>query len=244
MEKSKFFLLFNGFYLYIYWWTTFWGVANNKFLNCDIFDKNTKRQIADYFKGDLDVIISDMAADTTGNKSLDSIRTNQLCSEAIDFSTKILKKNVVFVSKLFMGDDFIEVKNLAKSTFKELNFFDVCYVKYKKREHNFIKIFVSRLNNIVSSFLMNKSYKIYTSSFKCFKKSVRDKIISNKEDFIFLDYWIFQYTKKITFIYVSHNKRHQGNTNYGFRELLTLWSRMIFLIKFKIMFLILSSLIL
>ena len=98
-------------------------VANIKFLNCDIFDKSTNRQIADYFKGDLDVIISDMAADTTGNKSLDSIRTNQLCSEAIDFSTKILKKNGVFVSKLFMGDDFIEVKNFAKSTFKEVNFF-------------------------------------------------------------------------------------------------------------------------
>ena len=49
----------------------------------------------------------------------------------------------------------------------------------------------------------------------------------------FLDYWIFQYTKKITFIYVSHNKRHQGNTNYGFRELLTLWSKMIFLIDVK-----------
>ena len=98
-------------------------IANIKFLNCDIFDKNTKNQIVDYFKGDLDVIISDMAADTTGNKSLDSIRTNQLCSEAIDFSTKILKKNGVFVSKLFMGDDFIEVKNFAKSTFKEVNFF-------------------------------------------------------------------------------------------------------------------------
>jgi len=98
-------------------------VANIKFLNCDIFDKNTKNQIVDYFKGDLDVIISDMAADTTGNKSLDSIRTNQLCSEAIDFSTKILKKNGVFVSKLFMGDDFIEVKNFAKSTFNEVNFF-------------------------------------------------------------------------------------------------------------------------
>ena len=98
-------------------------ITNIKFLNCDIFDKNTKSQIEDYFKGDLDVIISDMAADTTGNKSLDSIRTNELCSEAIEFSNKILKKNGVFVSKLFMGDDFIAVKNLAKSKFKEVNFF-------------------------------------------------------------------------------------------------------------------------
>ena len=58
-----------------------------------------------------------MAADTTGNKSLDAIRTNQLCFEVIELSTHILKPDGVFVSKLFMGDDFIEVKNLAKSIF-------------------------------------------------------------------------------------------------------------------------------
>ena len=33
------------------------------------------------FQSKLDVIISDMAANTTGNKSLDSIRTNQLSAE-------------------------------------------------------------------------------------------------------------------------------------------------------------------
>ena len=64
-----------------------------------------------------------MAADTTGVKSLDSIRTNQLSLKVINLSSKILKKKGVLVSKLFMGEDFIEVKNLAKSTFKEVNFF-------------------------------------------------------------------------------------------------------------------------
>ena len=98
-------------------------VIKVKFINCDIFDLNTKKQIDNYFNGNLDVIISDMAADTTGNKSLDSIRTNQLCAEAINFSSKILKKNGVFVSKLFMGEDFISVKNLAKSVFKYVAFF-------------------------------------------------------------------------------------------------------------------------
>ena len=47
-----------------------------------------------------------MAANTTGNKSLDCIRTNQLCAEVVEFSSKILKPNGVLVSKLFMGDDF------------------------------------------------------------------------------------------------------------------------------------------
>ena len=98
-------------------------IKNVEFINNDIFDYSTKDKIKNYFMGNLDVIISDMAANTTGNKSLDSIRTNQICSEIINFSSKILKKNGVFVSKLFMGEDFIEVKNLAKTVFKNVNFF-------------------------------------------------------------------------------------------------------------------------
>ncbi len=98
-------------------------ITNVKFINCDIFDNQSKDKIYNYFKEKIDVIISDMAADTTGNKSLDSIRTNQLCAEVLDFSKKSLKPNGVVVSKLFMGEDFIQVKNLAKSLFKNVHFF-------------------------------------------------------------------------------------------------------------------------
>ena len=98
-------------------------LKNVKFLKGDIQEKNTKSLVIDYFKSGVDVILSDMAADTTGNKSLDSIRTNQLCSEVIHFSKDILKPRGVLVCKVFMGDDFIEVKNLAKSVFKKVNFF-------------------------------------------------------------------------------------------------------------------------
>ena len=97
-------------------------IKNVTFLKCDIFKKDTKK-IIDFFNGKIDVIVSDMAADTTGNKSLDSIRTNKLCTEIINFCTKILKPQGVLVSKVFMGTDFIEVKDLAKSTFKNVNFF-------------------------------------------------------------------------------------------------------------------------
>ena len=71
----------------------------------------------------LDVILSDMAANTTGNKSLDCIRTNQLCADVINFSSKTLNSNGVLVSKIFMGEDFLEVKELAKSKFKKVQFF-------------------------------------------------------------------------------------------------------------------------
>jgi 23S rRNA (uridine2552-2'-O)-methyltransferase len=98
-------------------------IDNINFLKGDILKKEIKHEVIKYFKSNLDVIVSDMAADTTGNKSLDSIRTNQLCSDVINFSKDTLKPKGVLISKLFMGDDFLEVKNLAKSMFKKVNFF-------------------------------------------------------------------------------------------------------------------------
>ena len=109
-------------------------IKNVKFFNCDIFDDNSKQMITDFFNGKIDVAVSDMAADTTGNKSLDSIRTNLLCSEAINFSSKILKKNGVFVSKVFMGDDFEEIKKLAKTLFKDVKFFKPASSRNESKE--------------------------------------------------------------------------------------------------------------
>ena len=98
-------------------------LKNVSFLQCDFLEKGTKEKILKCFKEKLDVVLSDMAANTTGNKSLDCIRTNQLCADVVEFSSKILKPNGVLVSKLFMGEDFLEVKDLAKSRFKKVQFF-------------------------------------------------------------------------------------------------------------------------
>ena len=98
-------------------------IKNVKFLKGDITKTPTKIEVIKYFNSSLDVIISDMAADTTGNKSLDSIRTNQLTTDVISFSKETLKPKGVLISKVFMGEDFIQVKNLAKSVFKKVNFF-------------------------------------------------------------------------------------------------------------------------
>ena len=98
-------------------------VKNVTFFELDFLDDNSKEKITQFFGKKLDVIMSDMAADTTGNKSLDNIRTNQLCYDVIEFSTKILKLNGILISKLFMGDDFIQVKEFAKSKFQKVQFF-------------------------------------------------------------------------------------------------------------------------
>ncbi len=98
-------------------------IKNVSFMQSDFLASETKKKILIFFAEKLDVILSDMAANTTGNKSLDCIRTNQLCANVINFSSEILKTNGVLVSKIFMGEDFIEVKELAKSKFKKVQFF-------------------------------------------------------------------------------------------------------------------------
>jgi|TARA_B110000967_G_scaffold85860_1_gene88380 23S rRNA (uridine2552-2'-O)-methyltransferase len=93
------------------------------FMEKDFLDKKIKEKITLFFDKKIDVVLSDMAENTTGNKSTDSIRTNNLCTEVINFSLKLLSKNGIIVSKVFMGEDFLEVKNLAKKRFKKVDFF-------------------------------------------------------------------------------------------------------------------------
>ena len=99
------------------------NIKNVNFIRGDILNDNTKDKITKKFAGKIDVIISDMAANTTGNKDLDCIRTNNLCLEIINLSTLLLKNNGSIVSKIFMGQDFLEIKKKAKTYFKKVVFF-------------------------------------------------------------------------------------------------------------------------
>ena len=93
------------------------------FLHCNFLEESSKDTILKFLKNKADVLVSDMAADTTGNKDLDCIRTNALCAEVIEFSRFVLKHNGVVISKLFNGLDFINVKKLAQKKFKKVDFF-------------------------------------------------------------------------------------------------------------------------
>ena len=73
-------------------------IKNVSFLQCNFLNQDSKDQIFNFFNEKIDVIISDMAADTTGNKALDCIRTNQLCADVIEFSSKNLKPKGILES--------------------------------------------------------------------------------------------------------------------------------------------------
>ena len=93
------------------------------FIKSDFLSENFSDKIKSNFKAKIDLILSDMAENTTGIKNLDSIRTNNLAYEVLNFSLNIIKSDGVVVSKLFMGEDFEKVKVFAKNKFIKVNFF-------------------------------------------------------------------------------------------------------------------------
>ena len=89
----------------------------------DFTEKDTQIQIKSYLNKKSDVIMSDMAVDTTGIKSVDSIQTGELCKEAMIFSKDIISEKGFFISKLFMGSTFNEIVALGKKIFREVKVF-------------------------------------------------------------------------------------------------------------------------
>ncbi len=94
-------------------------IGNIHQIKGDFTDDSYKKKIIDYFGTKVDVVLSDMAVNTTGNKNLDSIYTGELCMEAMKFSKETLKNDGKFISKIFMGSTFNEIVSEAKKIFKE-----------------------------------------------------------------------------------------------------------------------------
>jgi len=113
-------------------------INNVDFIKGDFQDNEIYEKIIFYFNNKLDVVLSDMAANATGNKTLDSYRTGELCLNAMNFARKILSSDGVFLSKIFMGSIYNEINEKAKESFKKV-------IKYKplssKKESKEIYIF-------------------------------------------------------------------------------------------------------
>ena len=89
----------------------------------DFTKTENQEKIKSFFNKKVDVVISDMAVNTTGNKNLDSIVTGELCTDAMEFAYQNLDSKGKFVSKIFMGSSFNEIVADAKKKFKEVNIF-------------------------------------------------------------------------------------------------------------------------
>ena len=99
------------------------NIENTLQIQGDFTLVDTQNQIKEYLKKKPDVVMSDMAVNTTGIKNIDSIQTGELCKEAMVFSKDVISEKGFFISKIFMGSTFNEIVALGKKIFKEVKVF-------------------------------------------------------------------------------------------------------------------------
>jgi 23S rRNA (uridine2552-2'-O)-methyltransferase len=98
-------------------------IENTTQIKGDFTDLESQEKIKALFKSKVDVVVSDMAVNTTGIKDIDAIYTGELAMEAMNFSKEMLVKEGQFVSKIFLGSSFNEIVALGKKLFKEVKVF-------------------------------------------------------------------------------------------------------------------------
>ena len=155
--------------------------------------------------------------------------------KGIDLNNNVGQHGAVFVGLkhsignkiIIMDDDLQHPPESLIAIYEQLDLYDACYTLYLKRKHVYWKILVSTLNNFFSSFIFNKPFRIYTSSMKGIKDSVKNRFIENNPKIPNLDSLILRASKTVTNVKVNHQERFEGKSNYDIKKLFTLWFDMI-----------------
>lgn len=87
----------------------------------DVFDDAAEfwSRVGDRF----DLLLSDMAPDTTGNSSVDAVRSFYLCEAALAVAGKRLSAGGGFVCKIFQGEEFEKMIGTVKNAFRQYKLF-------------------------------------------------------------------------------------------------------------------------
>ena len=95
------------------------------FLQADLTEDSTIDNIKQILRDKkVDVIISDMSPDISGNYSVDQARSIWLCEHSLELAEKLLKKNGNFVCKVFEGEDFPSFAVKITQKFKSVKHFN------------------------------------------------------------------------------------------------------------------------
>lgn len=104
--------------------------------------------------------------------------------------------------------------------------YDVCYTRYLNRQHAAWKQLGSRFNDWMATRLLGKPKGLYLSSFKGLRREIADEIVQYDGPYTYLDGLILDVTRSITTVDIEHQARYEGESNYTFTRLLSLWMKM------------------
>ncbi|EJT02592.1 RlmE family RNA methyltransferase [Rhizobium sp. CCGE 510] len=91
-----------------------------KILQLDFLDPSAPEKLLEAVGGTPDLVISDMAAPTTGHHRTDHLRTMHLCEVAAHFAVEVLGEGGHFLTKSFQGGTERELLAMLKQHFRQV----------------------------------------------------------------------------------------------------------------------------
>ena len=91
-----------------------------RLLQLDFLDPTAPEKLKEAIGGTPDLVLSDMAAPTTGHQKTDHIRTMHLCEVAADFAIEVLAEGGHFLAKTFQGGTEKSLLDLLKRNFRSV----------------------------------------------------------------------------------------------------------------------------
>jgi 23S rRNA (uridine2552-2'-O)-methyltransferase len=90
------------------------------FFQADLTDPDVPAMLKQALEGPADIVLTDMAAPTTGHRATDHIRTIALVEIALDVALDVLKPGGAFVGKVFQGGSSSQLLTRLKKSFREV----------------------------------------------------------------------------------------------------------------------------
>lgn len=97
------------------------GIQGVEFLQGDFREAEMSDRLLELLAGaPVDLVISDMSPNISGNTAMDQPRSMYLCELAMDFALQTLKPGGAFATKIFHGEGFDEFVRMARSNFERV----------------------------------------------------------------------------------------------------------------------------
>ena len=101
--------------------------------------------------------------------------------------------------------------------------YDVVYAKYEHKKHSAFRNFGSKVNEIMTRFMLGKPRELYVSSYFAASKFVVDEMLRYQNSYPYVIGLVLRTTKNVTNVVVNHREREIGTSGYTFGKLLGLW---------------------
>lgn len=101
--------------------------------------------------------------------------------------------------------------------------YDVVYASYDHKKHSLYRNIGSRVNDLMTTSLLEKPSDLKVTSFFAVKRYIIDKILEYKNSYPYVIGLVLRTTKSIANVPVKHRKREEGTSGYTFRKLFSLW---------------------